>query len=176
MTPPKFHPLRALVPALVAMVCLLLTACTSKKGAAPKAEAKPSKSEKAPAAAAAAATVPRSTFAVDSSLRDPFFPKAKRGSGETVAKNQVPLDIPALLQKGFNGTIGSADRRIALIYEVMLEAGRSATIPIRSEGREQLISVRCLEVSRDAVVLEVVGLARRVVLTHQPPALVLLNR
>jgi hypothetical protein len=61
------------------------------------------------------------------------------------------------LQAGFQGVVGNDKAKIALINNVMLEPGRQTMIPISAPGRSQSVSVRCLEVLKDAVVLEVQG-------------------
>jgi hypothetical protein len=53
--------------------------------------------------------------------------------------------------------MASGTRRIALISNVMLEAGTKAVIPVRSGTQERQVPVRCREIERDYVVLEVQG-------------------
>lgn len=103
---------------------------------------------------------PRSSFSADENLRDPFFPKSKRRAKvqqATATQTEAPVNIPMLLQKEFQGIVTSGDESIALIANVIVEPGRETAIPIRSGGQEKRVVVRCREVTRTAVVLEVTG-------------------
>lgn len=101
---------------------------------------------------------PRSVFTVDKNSRDPFFPKARIGNQEeNIARPEVAFDVPAILQANFHGVVSSAGKSIAYVNSVMLEEGRSAVIPIRAGGQEKQVTVRCTEVTKDSVLLEVHG-------------------
>jgi hypothetical protein len=112
------------------------------------------------------ATAPRSTFVMDATLRDPFFPKSKRTKVAGTTRAETPIDIPRLLQNDFGGVIGSGERRIAVIGNVLLEPGRKASIPLRSQGGERKISVRCLEVTTRSVLLDVEGFPEPLTITR----------
>jgi hypothetical protein len=110
--------------------------------------------------AAAEAPAPKSTFTIDQNSRDPFFPKAKRAvaAGETTTKQpEAAIDLVAVLQAAFQGVIGNRETRIALINNIMLEPGRQTVIPISAGGQSRNVAVKCREVLKDAVVLEVQG-------------------
>jgi len=109
---------------------------------------------------------PRSIFAVDDNTRDPFFPKSKRRTLVASVEKAPPMEIPILLQAEFEGTIGWGDHRIAVISNIMLEPGRQTVIPLRSGGQERRVSVRCREVYRNAVVLEVQGYPEPLTITR----------
>lgn len=114
----------------------------------------------APAQQESAAEIPppKSVFTVDKNSRDPFFPKA-RISNEEENKSQpdVAFDVPSILQANFHGVVSSAGKSIAYVNNVMLEEGRTAIIPIRAGGQEKQVTVRCAEVTKDSVILEVQG-------------------
>lgn len=167
----------------LAMVLLLAVAgCGGKEDAAANAPAKPK--EKAGSAAAgstageAAATnagpVVVSVFATNA-MKDPFFPRAKAvdlepaktASGSPAAPPSGAA-IQAALQAGFVGVFGNPEERIGLIRpDVQLRPGRSVTIPLVIEGRAQRVNARVVRVVRNAVELQVEGVAQPVTLTVQ---------
>lgn len=153
-------PQRAFLAAFTAAAALLC-ACSSKPVASTAAPTPDSPAKTAPKpseVAVASGSAPRSVFSTDQSARDPFFPKAKRTVAVASAgPSEVAVDVPSLLQANFQGVISSGGKAIAVINNVMLEAGRTATIPIRAGGVDRQIAVRCREVSRGSVVLEVQG-------------------
>ncbi|HEX7861684.1 MAG TPA: hypothetical protein VF773_15210 [Verrucomicrobiae bacterium] len=110
--------------------------------------------------------VPKSVFSVDGKARDPFFPNARKTTIEVNTDGELALDIPAMLQANLHGIISSGGKSIAYVSNVMLEPGRNALIPIRAGGQERLVSVRCREVTKEAVVLEVQGYPEPVTLTR----------
>ena len=157
----------------LAAVAVFASACSSKTAQAPAPPANAPKAEARKAAtvsqaAGATASAPRSVFVVNQESRDPFFPKAKavRVEGNST-QPEVALDIPAILQANFHGVVSSGGRSIAYINNVVLEAGRSAVIPIRAGTQERQINVRCREVTADAVVLEVQGNPRPIRITRR---------
>jgi hypothetical protein len=150
--------------AVIAAASLVLAGCSSSPsntGApAPASQSTESKTTAKGAVTLADNTpVAASVFKIDQNSRDPFFPKAKRAVETTEPNRQAPVqvDVAALLQQGFQGVIGDKDTRIALINNVMLEPGRQTVIPINAPGQSRSIPVRCREVLRDAVILEVQG-------------------
>jgi hypothetical protein len=156
-------------PATVAALILASTGCSEAKRGAAASVGTPLAAQKAVAAVSAvkvALVRPRSVFTVDENTRDPFFPKAKKRTLVAAVENSAPIDIPVLLQAEFQGVIASGESRIAVIGNVMLEAGRQAVIPVRSGGQERRVSVHCREVSRNAVVLEVQGYAEPLTITR----------
>ena len=156
----------------VATLSLFLTACSSDtvqtasaSAATPKLPVKPATTQAE--AATAVESVPRSTFAIDRTSRDPFFPKANLAKVETVEpQTEIALDIPAMLQANLHGIISSGGKSIAYVSNIMLEAGRQAVIPIRAGGQTRSVNVRCREVTKDTVVLEVQGYTEPVRLTR----------
>ncbi len=162
---PSIHPLfRAEVRALLACsVSLFLSAC----GSAPETPAVAAKKARpTPAAAGADSSnasplaAHRSVFGTEATLRDPFFPKAKataqRGNASGT-ESAGPANFAALLQSGFQGVIGTEQDRLAVVHNVILEPSKKATIVVRQGTKELRIPVRCREISKDTVVLEVAG-------------------
>lgn len=157
--------------ALLAVLSLLASACSSKpvqtalaSEAAPKGAVRPA-SAKSETTRAMEEAVPQSVFTVDQNSRDPFFPKARAKMETESDEPQIALDVPALLQSSLYGIISSGGKSIAYVGDVMLESGRSAAIPIRAAGQERHVTVRCVEVTKDTVVLEVQGYTEPVRLT-----------
>ena len=110
---------------------------------------------------------PKSVFTVDNSSRDPFFPNAKSSAPvEPGTPIDTNFDVPGILQSNFHGVVSSGGKSIAYVNNVMLEEGRTAIIPIRAGGQEKAVVVRCIEVTKDAVVLEVQGYAHPIRLTR----------
>ena len=143
---------------LAAASTLMLAAC-SKTPVVEQANAKAA-TRPAPAQPEAAAEVPppRSVFTVDKNSRDPFFPKARiANEEENNPQPDVAFDVPSILQANFHGVVSSAGKSIAYVNNVMLEEGRTAIIPIRAGGHEKQVTVRCAEVTKDSVILEVQG-------------------
>ena len=111
---------------------------------------------------------PKSVFTVDNNSRDPFFPNAKSNVPVEVGTPvDANFDVPSLLQSNFHGVVSSGGKSIAYVNNVMLEEGRTAVIPIRAGGQEKAVTVRCIEVAKDSVVLEVQGYAHPIRLTRQ---------
>ena len=111
---------------------------------------------------------PKSVFTVDNNSRDPFFPNAKSSArvepGTPVDTN---FDVPSILQANFHGVVSSGGKSIAYVNNVMLEEGRTAIIPISAGGQQKAVTVRCIRVEKDAVVLEVQGYAHHIRLTRE---------
>lgn len=149
---------------------LFLAGCSSNTPS--QASSKPAKGSHTTPAPAETTTVlametaPKSVFSVDGKARDPFFPNARKNTFEVNTDGEVALDIPAILQANLHGIISSGGKSIAYVSNVMLEPGRNALIPIRAGGQERLVSVRCREVTKEAVVLEVQGYPEPVTLTR----------
>ena len=143
---------------LLATGSLMLAACSQN----PVVEQVSAKAAKPPAPAqqepATEVLPPRSVFTVDKNSRDPFFPKARIGNEEeNNPQPDVAFDVPSILQANFHGVVSSAGKSIAYVNNVMLEEGRTAVIPIRAGGQEKQVTVRCVEVTKDSVILEVHG-------------------
>ena len=163
----------------LAMVLLLAVAgCGGKEDSA----SAPAKAKEKTAAAAAPAEAPAtnagplfvSVFATNA-MKDPFFPRAKPAE-TAAAKTQAgsPAAAPsgaaiqAALQGAFIGVFGNPEERIALIRpDVQLRQGRSVTIPLVIEGRAQRVNARVTRVVRNAVELQVEGVAQPMTLTVQ---------
>ena len=114
-------------------------------------------------------TAPKSVFTIDNNSRDPFFPNARSSAPVEAAGTAVDanFDVPSILQANFHGVVSSGGKSIAYVNNVMLEEGRTAVIPIRAGGQEKAVTVRCIEVAKDSVVLEVQGYAHSIRLTRQ---------
>ena len=153
-----------LVAALVTCGCSNNTAQSKSADTPPKGATRP-----APAAIEQPAEIaaPKSVFTVDNNSRDPFFPNAKSSApvqaGTPIDTN---FDVPGILQSNFHGVVSSGGKSIAYVNNVMLEEGRTAIIPIRAGGQEKAVTVRCIKVEKDAVVLEVQGYAHSIRLTR----------
>lgn len=158
---------------LIAALSLLGSACSSdpvQTVSALESPAKPSARPAQPTDTAAAEvpeTPPQSVFTVDQNARDPFFPKARPVQLEASTGPELALDIPTLLQANLHGIISAGGKSIAYVSNIMLEEGRTAVIPIRAAGQERQINVRCREVTKDTVVLEVQGYSEPVRLKRQ---------
>ena len=156
----------------LAALALFFCACSSKTeqpAAQPAAAPKTAERGTAPRTEVAATevSIPRSVFTIDQNSRDPFFPKAKAAQAEdNTPQTEVALDVPSVLRANFHGIITQGDKSIAYINNITLETGRQAVIPIRAGGKERQVAVRCLDVTRDAVVLEVQGYAQPVRITR----------
>jgi hypothetical protein len=153
----------------------ILAGCGGAKNDAPgKSAARAKKPAKAPAAAAAEPSAPaprKSVFALESSLRDPFFPHSTRDAqAQAQAAPAVPkaAEINGLLQAGFQGVIGGPEEWLAVVNNIILEPGQSADIPVRTGTTVRQVHVRCREISKEAVVLEVQGQPGTVTLTRKP--------
>jgi hypothetical protein len=85
---------------------------------------------------------------------------------EVSSTPELAIDVPTVLRANLHGIISAGGKSIAYIGNVMLEEGRNAVIPIRAGGQERLITVRCREVTKDTVVLEVQGYTEPVRLTR----------
>jgi len=111
---------------------------------------------------------PKSVFTIDNNSRDPFFPNAKSSApvqaGSPIDTN---FDVPSILQSNFHGVVSSGGKSIAYVNNVMLEEGRTAIIPISAGGQQKAVTVRCISVEKDAVVLEVQGYAHQIRLTRE---------
>jgi hypothetical protein len=156
--------------AIVAAAGLVLLGCSSSSPnagapAAASQSTEPKASAKSAPVMAASTRTATSVFTIDKNSRDPFFPNAKPAVEvvePTHQQSPASIDVPTLLRQGFQGVIGSGETRIALINNVMLEPGRQTVIPIHAAGQSRNIPVRCREVLRDSVVLEVQGYAQPV--------------
>ena len=152
--------------AIIAAASLALAGCSSSSPnagapAATSQSTEPKAGAKGTTVLAASTPATTSVFRIDQNSRDPFFPKAKRAVEpvEPTRPAATSVDVAAQLRQGFTGIIGNGETRIALINNVMLEAGRQTVIPINAAGQLRNIPVRCREVQRDSVVLEVQGYA-----------------
>lgn len=153
---------------------LFVTGCSSKSpnAGAPAGKARVTQSKTASHGSARAEksaeveAPPKSVFTVDNDSRDPFFPNAKKAAPVVAtAPNAAPktaVDVLGQLQAGFQGILVAGDQRIGLINNVMLEPGRETEIPVGSGNEKRRVPVRCREVTRDGVVLEVQGYAQPV--------------
>jgi len=113
------------------------------------------------------APAPKSVFNSDKDARDPFFPKPSHPQQtEKTAGPVVTTDIASLLRAGFQGIMGAGENRLAVINNAIVEPGRIVSVPV-SQGGQQSVKVRIMDISKDSVVLEVQGLNQP--LTLAPP-------
>jgi len=161
------HRAAAALALLSAMLAGSAVGCSSENVAAPVAGADnkvpaAARAETAPQAAPKAA--PRSTFALDQNLIDPFSPEARQQAAlaaiSATPAQHAPGDLATQLQAAFQGVIGNGSDRIAIISNMMLEPGRSAVIALGEGAQAREVKVRCREISRDGVLLEIPGLAQ----------------
>jgi hypothetical protein len=84
--------------------------------------------------------------------RDPFFPNSHRRDPVPVMAvvEDKPMSASELVLKGI---VGAHNHRMAVINNVILEAGESGTVRVAS-GR---MRVKCLEIGEDSAVIEVAG-------------------
>lgn len=112
-------------------------------------------------AAATPAEARKSMFTAGKGARDPFFPGARKTVEPVVAaapvKEATAEDLKRVLTAGFQGIIGTADRKMALIHNTVLEPRKEAQIVAREGGQEYRMGVRCLDIARDSVTLQVNG-------------------
>ncbi len=153
---------------ILALTFLLCGGCAGDKNAPHPAVQSTSTQAKAKIADAAATTAPvrRSVFTLDQGSRDPFFPQAKKASAAiatTVSAPVVVTDLTGLFASGLQGIGGTPDRYIAIINNVMLEKGRQAVIPVRVGNQEKKFPVKCRDVSKNSVSLEVEGYGAMVI-------------
>lgn len=152
---------------LIAVICALLFGGCAGEKPAPSITSQPGGSApKRPKVEPAVATTlaRRSTFTLDASSRDPFYPQPKkpqvqepRGGGDLVGQPQPPTDLAALLSAGLQGIGGTTDRRMAIIYNTVLEPGRRTEIPVKMNNQDRRLSVKCREIAKTTVALDVEG-------------------
>lgn len=114
--------------------------------------------------------VHRSVFTVAKDARDPFFPRSPRLRQKTAEGQPAapqPIDLARELQDGFVGVMGTDKRRLALVHNTILHAGKEATIVFEVRGERQEVPVKCLDIQRNSVTLQVKGLAEPLRLTNQ---------
>ena len=151
---------------ILALVTLLLGGCAGDKNAPHPVQSTSTPSKAKTETAAAATPARRSVFTLDQGSRDPFFPQAKKTTAAVATTATTPTvisDLPALLTAGLQGIGGTPDRYIAIINNVMLEKGRQAVIPVRVGNQEKKFSVKCREVAKNSVALEVEGYGAMVI-------------
>lgn len=149
----------------LALVGWLGTGCSSEQGgqgtASPSANSNRAEASQ-PATQAVAVQPRRSVFTVGKEVRDPFFPGSKKPE-ETATVAAEPVketsleDLKKVLTAGFQGIIGTTDRRMALIHNTVLEPRKTAEIVARMGGREYRLPLRCLDVARESVTVQVDG-------------------
>ena len=155
---------------MTAVVMLAGYGCGSKPAETPQAPR--------PAAAKAGAKAPvpevkptasplRSTFAVQASSKNPFFPSSSRSAdpGVRPAKETTGARTPEssgnalalALQAGFQGIVGVGADRVALINNSTLELERDTWLSLMLDGREQKVRVRATKISRGSITVLVNG-------------------
>jgi hypothetical protein len=157
---------------VVALVILFAAGCAGDKNAPDPAVQSTSAPGKAKAEEASATTtsVRRSVFTLDQTGRDPFFPQAKKAAtavGSNVTAPTVIADLPALFTAGLQGIGGTPDHYIAILQNVLLEKGRQTVISVRVGNQDRKFSVKCREVAKNSVALEVEGYGAMVIKPKQ---------
>lgn len=152
-----------LVKASLSITIFLLLGCSSGEPT-PSATATPKKSAapKAQDSAAVEAAPRKSAFAIDKDYRDPFFPSRTLAKPETTAQAPaapLPSQVVALLEKGFQGVIGTANRRFAMINNTILEPNKTVVIALKVGAQTENIPVHCIDVLKNSVLLEIPGQA-----------------
>ena len=111
-------------------------------------------------------------FTLEKGLRDPFFPNSKKlpPGVQPEVKTAPPVNVAALLQEGLQGIMGAGSDRLAVIHNVILEAGKKTEIPVSINGTYRTLKVRCMEVSSNRVILEVEGQPQPITVTTKTPS------
>ena len=153
---------------VLALTTVFLAGCAGDKNAPhPAVQSTSAPAKPKGEVVAAKAETRRSIFTLDQSSRDPFFPQARKATpavASTISATSTPVvDLPTLMANGLQGIGGTPDRYIAIIYNVMLEKGRHAVIPIRIANQDRKFSVKCREVAKNSVALEVEGYGAMVI-------------
>lgn len=102
--------------------------------------------------------------------RDPFHPKLKpkvAAVGTQANAQPEPNQIVAALEAGFEGTVGSGDEYVALVYGVLLEKQRETTLTLNVGGAPRRVKVKPLKILRNAVELQVQGIPQPVTITKR---------
>jgi hypothetical protein len=164
---------------LIGLIGLVWTGCGEKpQQAAPVKKTSLVANAAQKAADAPTNNAPRSVFVVDKTAKDPFFPKSSRLTERPAVTNAqaalVPAptttgDVLAALQSGFQGVIGAGENRLAVINNTILEPNRAAAIPVSIGGRAQNVQVRCRQILKNGVVLDIQGQAQGVTITGKAP-------
>ena len=123
----------------------------------------------APANPADNLPAPKSTFTIGKNFKDPFFPKSNKSVASNTASSAspaTPADVQSALRAGFQGVLGAGDQRLAIINNVILENGRTTTVPVRLGSSEQRVGVRVVEVLKNGVVIEIQGQKQPLTITR----------
>ncbi len=141
--------------------------------------AKPSAASPGGAAMSGGSLAARSNLFVSvfstNEARDPFNPRMKPKSPETVAQAAVAQQVEqnqlvTALQRGFQGIYGNAvDGRELYLYGVMLREKRESILAVPVDGEIRNIRVRPVKIYRNAAELQVEGLAQTVTLPRARP-------
>lgn len=157
-------PRKLRVPLLLLLLSGMAGGCSSGGGASGSAAGpeRPKQNNTATNAEAAVAEAPRvSVFASGPGTRDPFYPHLKKAEEKAVAAapgtRGTPGDVQAFLNAGFQGILGTPERRMAMIHNTILEPRKSAVIVARLNGQEYKVALRCLDVAWDSVTVQVDG-------------------
>jgi hypothetical protein len=148
------------------------TGCGSKEAAV---QARQPVIKSQPAAQLAAAVSVKSDIAPDTDLasdasrsvfhasgpnsgRDPFFPQARRGTGRDGIE-QAPLPLLSYLQ--LMGIRPGTKRPLALINKTSFAPGETGEVIViitnQNRTAQQKVSLRCLEIRQDSVLISIVG-------------------
>jgi hypothetical protein len=139
---------------LLAGAAALSTLAQSEPAAAHPAAAPPAQT--ATNAPSASPGIPPSVFIVptsDSEGRDPFFPD---DSLQVATPTQGQTEAPRTVELSLQGFSGEGDHRLAIINDQNFSAGEQGFVTT-SSGR---VSVHCIELKTNSVIVEVEGVRR----------------
>jgi len=109
-----------------------------------------------------AAVSPKSVFAFGSKAgRDPFFPDSTRSATKVATAASAPRAVATSLLK-LVGIRPGTQRPMALINRTPIAAGEEGEVTIVSPNPSgkplvQKVSIRCIEIRRDSVLIQVAG-------------------
>jgi hypothetical protein len=145
------------------LLCVALAGCGSEPAAPPKAALpETTAAAAAPGKSTNTLTAAKSVFhaGVDSG-RDPFFPNSNRGLAKKSETAPMPM-LPSVSYLKLLGIRPGTNRPLALINRTALALGEEGEVPIVVGSDSQKtevhkVSVRCLEIRRDSVLISIAG-------------------
>ncbi|MDX1952440.1 MAG: hypothetical protein SFY81_09655 [Verrucomicrobiota bacterium] len=163
--------------ALISALCgFLLLGCGKSADTTatttPKTAAKPLPVAAVETATATLSTLPspKSVFETNNPGKNPFFPNSapaaqKQQPGEAPKAAAPKANLASLLQEGFQGIFGTANERMALIHNVVVEMNKETIIPMTIDGKRQDVRVRPVRILKNSVTLTVAGDSQPITLT-----------
>jgi hypothetical protein len=163
---------------LLVAICGALSGCGGKE--APASKPAPAKSSGAAAKttamneASAVTAMPArpekflSIFSTND-VRDPFHPKLKPKAAATANVPENPQTLAEELQKalaaGFKGIYGTADEKMALVYDVLLVPQREFVINVPLSSGVRRFKVKATKILRTSVEMQVEGIPQPIIIT-----------